>query len=191
MHRKRTVNTHVIVLLSGGIDSAAVLATYRAVKENAVEALFIDYGQPARRSEWAAAQAIAGHYNTSIKQVRLGTRLAQESGEFFARNALFTLLAGAITRERPLVIATGIHAASPYYDATKAFASDIQRLLDGYGGGAVSLGVPFLEMDKLTVVKFARRRRVPLELTYSCERRNAPSCGVCPSCQDRKASRVE
>lgn len=190
MKRHHTKKPHATVLLSGGIDSTSALAAYRA-EGNAVDAVFVDYGQPARRSEWAAAQAIAQHYDVPITKVRLGLRLPCEDGEFFARNAVVVLLAGAASTQRPLVIATGIHAASPYYDTTVAFVADLQRLLDGYASGEVSLGVPFLEMTKPTVVKFARRHRVPLALTYSCERRSAPPCGACPSCEERKACRVE
>jgi 7-cyano-7-deazaguanine synthase len=190
MRRKQIPKTHVVVLLSGGIDSAATLAAYRA-KGHSVEAFFVDYGQPARRSEWHAAQAVAEHYNTPITRARLGVRLPSEGGEFFGRNALLMLLAGAVTMDRPLVIAAGINASSIYYDTTANFVGDVQRLFDGYTCGAISLGVPFLEMTKPTVVKFARRHRVPLDLTYSCERRNAPPCGACPSCGDRKACRVK
>lgn len=178
------------VLLNGGIDSTSVLAAYRA-EGNVVEAVFVDYGQAARRSEWEAAQAIARHYDAPLTKLRLGMRLRCDDGEFFARNALFVLLAGAASTARPLVIATGIHAASPYYDTTAAFVGDLQRVLDGYVSGAISLGAPFLEMPKQAVVKFARRHRVPLDLTYSCERRSAPACGACPSCEDRKGCRVE
>ncbi len=190
MQRKLRSKLRVVVLLSGGIDSAATLAAYRS-KGNSVEAVFVDYGQPVRKSEWAAAQAIARHYNVPIKKIRLGLSLPHEDGEFFARNAILMLLAGATTVERPLVIATGINAGASYYDTTKSFTDDLQRLLDGYAGGTISLGVPFLEMNKLEVVRFARRHKVPLGLTYSCERRNTIPCGVCPSCKDRKGCRVE
>jgi 7-cyano-7-deazaguanine synthase len=190
MSNKKASKPRVVVLLSGGIDSASTLAVYRA-KKNPVEALFIDYGQSARRSEWAAAQAIAKHYKTPISKIRLGLDLQSDNGEFFGRNALLMLLAASAVTDRPLVVASGINAASSYYDTTAPFVGDLQRILDGYAGGAISLGVPFLEMDKPTVVKFARRHRVPLKMTYSCECRNAPPCGSCRSCEDRKACRVE
>lgn len=190
MQRKQRSKPHVVVLLSGGIDSAATLAAYRS-KGSSVEALFVDYGQPSRKSEWTAAQAIAKHYDIPLKKIRLGLSLPSEAGEFFGRNAILLLMAGAITAERPLVIATGIHAGTPHYDTTKPFIEEMQRLVDGYASGTISLGAPFLEMSKLEVVRYARRRKVPLGLTYSCERRNATPCGVCPSCQDRKGCRVE
>jgi hypothetical protein len=110
----------VALLLSGGIDSATTLAVYFRQKAH-IDAIFFDYGQPARRSEWGAAQAIAAHYNVNLRRVRLGIRLPVAGGEFFARNAILVLAMGALIPERPLVIAAGLHNASPYYDTTSTF----------------------------------------------------------------------
>jgi 7-cyano-7-deazaguanine synthase len=180
----------VLVLLSGGIDSAATLAVYRRQMAE-VSAVHFDYGQPARRSEWEAAEAIAGHYGVPITRIRLGVRPRVRDGEFFGRNALFVLAAAATVGQGPLVIAAGLHTASPYYDTTSAFVGDLQRILDGYAGGSVTFAAPFLETTKKDIVQYARRHRVPLRLTYSCERRNAPPCGACFSCLDRKDLRVD
>ena len=133
----------VTVLLSGGIDSSAALAAFCA-EGNAVEALFVDYCQPSRRSEWAAAQAVARHYDVTLTKFRLGLSLPCQDGEFFGRNALLVLLAGAVSKRRPLVIAAGIHATSHYYDTTAAFVGDLQHLLDGYTGGCD----PFLRTSR-------------------------------------------
>lgn len=181
---------HVMVLLSGGIDSVAVLAAYLS-SNHPVEALFVDYGQPALRSEHNAAQALSAHFGVPLTTVKLGFQLPNNYGEFFGRNALFLLLAGAATVVRPLILAIGIHSSSPYYDTTKTFAGDIQRVFDGYAGGMISLGTPFLEMTKDMVVKFARRHKVPFDLTYSCETKSAPVCGICPSCRDRRDYHVD
>lgn len=180
----------VLVLLSGGIDSATTLAVYRR-QATAVSAVHFDYGQPARRSEWAAADAVARHYGVPITRIRLGVRPHVRAGEFFGRNALFVLAAAATVGQGPLVIAAGLHTASPYYDTTAAFVGDIQRILDGYAGGSVTFAAPFLETTKKSIVQYARRHRVPLPLTYSCERRSAPPCGVCSSCRDREDLRVD
>jgi len=182
--------SRVTVLLSGGIDSAATVAAYRK-QHAALDAIFFDYGQPARRSEWEAAQAIGQHYRIEVVRAKLGFRLTCREGEFFARNALLTLAAAATRPPGPLVVAMGLHSSSPYYDTTPSFVADVQRLLDGYSGGTVTFAAPFLETAKKGVVQFARRHRVPLHLTYSCERRNAPACGNCRSCKDRAELRVE
>jgi len=181
--------SRVTVLLSGGIDSAATIAAFRK-QHAALDAIFFDYGQPARRSEWAAAQAIGDHYRIEVVRVKFGFRLTSRDGEFFARNALLTLAAAATRPPGPVVVAMGLHSSSPYYDTTPPFVADVQRLLDGYSGGTVTLAVPFMEMTKKAVVQFARRHRVPLHLTYSCERCNAPACGQCRSCEDRAGLHV-
>jgi 7-cyano-7-deazaguanine synthase len=185
----RMKNSRIVVLLSGGIDSAATVAAYRK-RRASLSAVFFDYGQPARRSEWEAAQAIAEHYHIDVSRFRLGFRLAALDGEFFGRNALFALAAAGTDPVGPLVIAAGIHTSSPYYDTTPSFVADIQRLLDGYSGGTVTFAAPFLETTKAAVVQYARRHRVPISLTYSCERRSAPACGKCRSCEDRASLNV-
>jgi 7-cyano-7-deazaguanine synthase len=152
--------------------------------------MFFDYGQRPRQSEWEAAQAIARHYRIEVVRARLGIRLRSSDGEYFARNALLALASAAIQPTGPLVIAVGLHASSPYYDTTPSFVADVQRLFDGYSGGTVTFAAPFLENTKAAVVQFARRHRVPLQLTYSCELRNAPACGSCRSCEDRAGLHV-
>ena len=175
---------HCVVLMSGGIDSSATLA---ACQESGISmsGMFVDYGQPSAQSEWEAAQRIASHYLIEIEKVSLGIGLVSDRGEFFGRNALFVLTAAGTIPHRPLVIALGIHALTGYYDTTPLFVRDMQRLLNGYSGGAVTLSVPFLAHTKAEVIGFARENSVPLHLTYSCERQNAPACGECPSCRDR------
>ena len=175
---------NTIVLVSGGIDSSATIAVCQGTKST-VSGLFFNYGQPAALSEWQAAQCIAGHYRINIDKVNLGVTLVSDRGEFFGRNALFILAAAGAILQRPLTIALGIHALSDYYDTTPLFVRHMQRLLNGYSGGMVTLSVPFLANTKDEVVQFARKEAVPIGLTYSCEWQNAPACAECPSCRDR------
>lgn len=173
-----------VVLMSGGIDSSATLPACQGPGKS-LSGMFVDYGQPAARSEWKAAQNIASHYDIEIDKVDLGVSLVSDRGEFFGRNALFILAAAGTIPQRPLVIALGIHALTDYYDTTPLFARDMQRLLNGYSGGAVTLSLPFLPHTKAEVIGLAKENAVPLHLTYSCERQNSPACGECPSCRDR------
>ena len=175
---------HCVVLMSGGIDSSATLA---ACQEPGISlsGMFVDYGQPAVRCEWEAAQRIASHYQIEIDKVDLGVSLVSDRGEVFGRNALFILTAAGSIPKRPLIVALGIHALADYYDTTPLFVKHIQRLLNGYSGGAVTLSVPFLAHTKAEVIRFARENSVPLHLTYSCERQDAPTYRECPSCRDR------
>ena len=101
---------HCVVLMSGGIDSSATLA---ACQEPGISlrGMFVDYGQPAVRSEWEAAQRIASHYQIEVDKVDLGISLVSDMGEFFGRNALFVLAAAGTIPQRPLIVALGIHRA--------------------------------------------------------------------------------
>ena len=64
----------------------------------------------------------------------------------------------------------------------------MERLLNGYSGGEVTLSAPFLAYTKQEVIEIAGDKGVlHYHLTYSCERQNSFPCGKCPSCQDRKA----
>ena len=177
-------NTHTVILMSGGIDSTSVVAACRDAGTQ-LSGIFVDYGQPAARSEWSAVQKIARYYGVAVRRVPLGFRLASHEGEFFARNALLILTAAGIAEDRPLQIALGVHALSQYYDTTPLFLRQMQRVLDGYFGGSVALSTPFLADTKAEVIRFAKDNGVPLSLTYSCEIQNAPECGQCPSCRDR------
>ena len=47
--------THTVILMSGGIDSSSVVAVSREAGTQP-SGIFVDYGQPAARSEWRAAQ---------------------------------------------------------------------------------------------------------------------------------------
>lgn len=170
--------------MSGGIDSSA---TVTACQEPGITmaGMFLDYGQPAARSEWEAAQNVAEHYSLAIQRIDLGFSLVSNSGEFVSRNALFILTAAGVIENRPLVIALGLHSLTEYYDTTPLFIKHMERILDGYSGGTITLRVPFLANTKAEVVQFAKEKSVPLHLTYSCERGNTPACMVCPSCIDR------
>ena len=176
---------HTVVLVSGGIDSAATIAVCKEASAE-VSGVFVDYGQPAAQSEWDAAQRVAHYYGVSVKKINLGVKLQSTDGEFFGRNTLLVLIAAGIMNVRQMAIAIGIHALSDYYDTTPLFARHIQRILDGYSGGSITLRTPFLTDTKSDIIRFAEKNGVPLRLTYSCERQNAPPCGQCPSCQDRR-----
>ena len=177
-------SNHTVVLLSGGVDSSSTVHAMQLADAD-LSALFINYGQPAADSEWQAARLVSEHYRIPIRRLDLGFSLGERDGEFFGRNAAMILAAAATSLERPLAVAFGVHALASYYDTTPIFMKHMQRLLDGYSAGAVTLSAPFLRDTKADVIRYAQENGVPLHLTYSCETTNAPACGQCSSCMDR------
>jgi 7-cyano-7-deazaguanine synthase len=176
----------IVVLLGGGIDSSVVVDLLRR-RNKGLMGVHFNYGQPALRGERRAVRAIAHRYGVPVRWRNLGPPVSQQGDEFFCRNALFILATAAELGFEPLRIVTGIHAQSPYYDCSAEFLTTVQRLLDGHFHGRIVVETPLLGFSKSDVVAYARKRRLPLQLTYSCTRSSLKPCQECPSCLDRRA----
>ena len=173
-----------LVLLSGGIDSACLLAE-RCRASAAPQALFVNYGQPAALWERRASRDLARHFGARWDELAV-SGLPTGVGEIAGRNALLAHL--ALTWLGVGVAATihiGIHAGTTYRDCSPEFVGETQRSLDFQSGGATRLVAPFVKWPKELIVSRARELAVPLEITHSCERGDPP-CGECLSCVDRK-----
>ncbi len=174
------------LLLSGGIDSAVVASLLRS-QGWLVEALWVDYGQPAAVAERAASRAISDHYGMDWREMTVRGPHVPPEGEVPGRNDMFVAVAG--TCVPGLSIAIGVHAGTPYADCSKRWLDAWRALLDVQHMGTVALLAPLADLHKGQVLALARECGVPLGVTYSCERAQGP-CGQCLSCQDRVAASV-
>ena len=78
--------TEVLVLLSGGLDSAACLHFYVALGRQ-VAAVFIDHGQPASDEEASSAHAVAHYYRVPLRTHTWCGSTERTVGSIFGRNA--------------------------------------------------------------------------------------------------------
>ncbi len=179
----------VLVLLSGGLDSAACVAFFRR-QGLLVKALFVDYGQVSRTRESASACAIAGHFQIPLFEVRCAGVRPKGAGCLAGRNAFFICLALMETKMQSGILSLGLHAGTDYWDCSAPFADTAQALLDGYTHGKIRLSLPFLEWTKRDIWDFCLTSDVPVDLTYSCELGHEQPCGCCLSCRDREALRA-
>lgn len=147
--------------------------------------LHFDYGQPSVEGERRSVCEIAAHYAVPVETIDLGLQIASVRGEYLCRNALFLLGAASLLDNSGGRLSLGIHAGAAYYDCSSSFLADVQRLLDGYFGGTVQLEAPFVDFTKRDVFDFCLSNRVPVDLTFSCERWSAYPCGECRSCEER------
>ena len=174
----------VWILLSGGVDSAACLAFY--VNQGfSAHCLHLSFGQAAERPERIAAERLAGHFGSPLTVLRWSGTRRLGSGEISGRNAFLYFGALLEIGDRSGLLASGVHAGTRYYDCSPEFLASLQRIVDGYCDGRVRLVAPFLDWTKDQVFGFCTSSRVPLHLTYSCERGVNPPCGRCLSCRDR------
>lgn len=174
----------VLVLLSGGIDSTALVNLYLS-QGAPVSGFHVDYGQPVAERELLSANSVAAHYGIPLEVARIQPAPNMRDYEFLCRNALLVLAACASLPNGTSRVAIGIHAGTPYYDCSPGFVQDVQRIVDGYYGGLVTVEAPFVEWTKPEVFEYCRTFGVPVHLTYSCERNGDHPCGQCPSCLDR------
>jgi 7-cyano-7-deazaguanine synthase len=181
--------SHCIVLLSGGIDSAACVDFYQR-QHFLVQGLHVTYGQPAAKQESVAASAIANYYRIPLTQISMiGARPKTET-EFLGRNALLLFTALLELDARAAMLVLGVHSETPYYDCSCSFLSSIQVIVDGQCDGRVRVAAPFLDWTKKQIWQYCMEHRVPLELTYSCERGLDQPCGECLTCRDLEAIRA-
>lgn len=177
--------TSATVLLSGGIDSA--LCCHLLCQEgHKVTGLFVDYGQPSARRERLAAEGIANAMGIGLRTARIEAGSGIGTGELRGRNALLVSTAVFHRDTEDGVVACGVHAGTPYYDCSPAFATTMGRLVEEQSDGRLRLVCPLLDMGKPEIIAAFVAAGLPLAATYSCESGDGP-CGACASCLDRTA----
>ena len=202
-----------VVLLSGGLDSATVLAMARE-QGFACYALSFDYGQR-HRSELHAAARVAKamgareHRVVSVdltgwggsaltdKRIAVPTKLAGGIPVTYvpARNTIFLslALAWAETLGAPNIFA-GMNAVdySGYPDCRPDYIAAFQTMARlatraGVEGEALTIHTPIIRLSKAEIVREGNRLGVDYAITVSCYQADAQglACGECDSCRLR------
>jgi 7-cyano-7-deazaguanine synthase len=179
-------DAQTIVLLSGGMDSAAC-AHYLQRNGHTVCGLFVDYGQKAAGPEERAVEQVGTLLGIQISRLKVLSPQSYGCGEIPGRNA-FLIFSALMTfgHDKPSAIAMGIHGGTPYYDCSPAFVESISRLVSEYTDGRTRVIAPFVDWVKQEVFEYCAEAKIPIELTYSCEAGEVPPCGFCVSCRDRR-----
>lgn len=203
-----------VVLLSGGLDSATVLAMAREAGHECY-ALSVHYGQ--RHSiELEAAGQIAKAFGARDHRV-MGVDLAGIGGSALtdaaigvpneptvgipvtyvpARNTLMLSLAlgwAEVLEAQYVYIGVNALDYSGYPDCRPEFVEAFQHLADvgtkaGVEGRGVRLVAPLLHWSKARIIQEGVRLGVDYSLTVSCYQADPQgrACGVCDSCRLRR-----
>ena len=202
-----------VVLLSGGLDSATVLAIARE-QGFACHALSLDYGQR-HHAELAAAHRVAaalGAVEHKILPLSLdaigGSALTdraidvpESGGEGIpvtyvpARNTVFLALAlgwAEVLGATDLFVGVNAVNYSGYPDCRPAFIEAFERLANlatkaGVEGARFKVHAPLIELSKADIIRAGTRLDVDYALTVSCYQADADgrACGRCDSCRLR------
>lgn len=204
-----------VVLLSGGLDSATVLALAR---EQGYEchALSVSYGQR-HAAELVAAERIAQALGAaSLRQMRVnldavgGSALTDRNiavpetptqgipvTYVPARNTLFLSLAlgcAEVIGAHDLFVGVNAVDYSGYPDCRPEFIRAFEALATvatkaGVEGARFRVHTPLIQLSKADIVREGTRLGVPFAQTVSCYQADAEgrACGVCDSCRIRRA----
>ena len=204
-----------VVLLSGGLDSATVLAMAHAGGWRC-HALSVDYGQR-HRSELAAAAQVAralGAVEHRVVHIDLGVfggsaltdptiAVPEQASAGIpvtyvpARNTIFLALALAhaeVTQSD--AIFTGANAVdySGYPDCRPEFMAAFEALANlatrrAVEGAPISIETPIIGMGKDAIVRRGHELGVDFSLTVSCYNADAAgrACAHCDACRFRRA----
>lgn len=208
-------NKRAVILLSGGLDSATVLASARAEGYDCYTLSF-DYGQR-HRSELEASHRISaalGAVEHKVIGIDLdgigGSALTDNSlpvpetlsrGEIPityvpARNTIFLSLAlgwAEVLQAYDIFIGVNDVDYSGYPDCRMAFIQAFEQVAnlatrEGVEGRSFRIQAPLQNLSKAAIIRLGMQLGVDYALSVSCYQadEHGRACGVCESCQLRK-----
>ena len=206
-----------VVLLSGGLDSATVLALAKS-QGYACHALSVQYGQR-HQAELDAAARVVAHIGATQHKV-VSVDLSTFGGSALtdaaiavptdgvkpglipvtyvpARNTILLSLALAwaeVLGSRDIFFGANALDYSGYPDCRPDFMQAFERLANlatraGVEGAHLALHTPIIAMSKAQIVRLGTQLGVDYGLTVSCYQADAAgrACGICDSCRLRRA----
>ena len=198
------------VLLSGGLDSAVLLAQEAATGD--VQPVYVSVGlaweqaerdivrrllerETQRQAEHRIAPLVSltvdmrDVYNAAHWAVA-GTPPAYHTPDedvyLPGRNVILigkTAVFCAAAKIERIVIGTLAH--NPFPDATPEFRSAFARALSLGLGSSLRIDAPFAEISKADVIKRGAALAVDFTLTLSCMSGSPTHCGLCSKCRER------
>ncbi len=208
------MNRRAVVLLSGGLDSATVLAVARH-EGLACHALSLDYGQR-HHAELDAARTVAARLGAAEHRIMhldmgayAGSALTDSSiavpespthgipvTYVPARNTIMLALAlgwAEVLDADAIYIGVNALDYSGYPDCRPAFVHAFQALADvatkrAADGHPIHIRAPLIDLSKADIIRMGSQLGVDYGLTVSCYQASETglACGRCDSCRLRR-----
>ncbi len=174
-----------LVLLSGGMDSAAALWWARDRWPCRTLTFVVPSGPAAeRRAARRLSRAAGARSHREIELPFLAwTGRGRPAGYLPARNLVYLAAAASLAEQLGCDRVVAGQLATDGEDFPDARASWFRAAARVAG---IRLELPFIRLRKADVVRRGRALGVPFELTWSCYRDGSRPCGRCPSCRERE-----
>ena len=198
-----------VVLTSGGMDSCVTTAI-AANECDEIALLHVSYGQRTERRELKAFHDIADFYKVSRRLATNIAHLAQIGGSSLTdlrievsqadlesteiptsyvpfRNAHLLAIATSwaeVLRASRIYIGAVAEDSSGYPDCRPEFYEAFQRTIDvgTKPETQIKIVTPVIELRKSEIVRRGLELGAPLDLSWSCYKREDVACGECDSC---------
>jgi 7-cyano-7-deazaguanine synthase len=199
----------VAVLLSGGLDSAVLVA--QEAKSAGVLPIYVRAGLAWETEELAIVERLlrapayadrvaplaritvdvadlyqAGHWALRGDPPAYDT--PDEDVYLPGRNVLLLSKAGVLCAMRGVGrLVIGPLAGNPFPDATPAFFAAMSQALSSGLAWPIAIDAPFSTLHKENVIRLGAELNVPFELTMSCMKpEQGRHCGLCSKCRERR-----
>jgi len=201
-----------VVLLSGGMDSCVCAAL--AARDTDAAALHISYGQRTESRERQAFLAICKRLgirnrlvirNEALRAIggsaltdasiavpdapaeNIGTHVPVTYVPF--RNAHFLAVAvswAEVLGAESIYIGAVEQDSSGYPDCRPAYYDAFNEVVrTGTTEGTIRITTPLIALKKSRIIQLGLELKAPLDLTWSCYKREDQACGTCDSCMLR------
>ncbi len=198
----------IIVLASGGIESAVLLARLARQARRVVpvyvrsghaweareRAALVRFLTAARLARVAPVEEVVmpvavgygrGHWSVTLR--RVPTARSRDRAVYLPGRNLFLLSGAALVAARrgARTLALGVLSGNPFPDATPSFFASFERAARLAFGVPLRVRAPLRSLTKNEVIRLGRG--LPLEFTWSClAPRRGLHCGRCNKCAERK-----
>ncbi len=204
----------IVMALSGGMDSAVLLATALDRGLKVIPVTFL-YGSKHSSYEYAMVLKLCHHYKLGVEVIhleeafkRFQSNLLLEGGAIPeghyehesmkqtvvpSRNMIFiSILSGLAESMGAGEVWLGIHAGDHaiYPDCRPNFFYSMQSTVAYASDFKVKLIAPFLEIKKGDIVRLGLGLDVPFHYTRTCYANQQVACGRCGSCSERREAFV-
>ena len=198
----------IVVILSGGMDSATIFALAHKLNPEKLIGLTFDYGQQ-HNSEILKARELGEHYDTDVRTINISslasyfrTALKKDSDLAIPDHAKSGVIPPTYVPFRNTVFLSialgyaeswgygkvfyGANAVdySGYPDCRPEYVNAINDVVAQHHV-RISVEAPIIALSKKEIVKLGNKLEVPWEKTTSCYRGGEKACGKCPSCEYR------
>lgn len=203
------MNRKVVIALSGGMDSATLLA-HLLKNGYEVEAVSFEYGSKHNSHEKRCAEILAEYYGVILHHIDLTGVMAGFNSDLLktggdipeghyndasmsrtvvpGRNIIFlSILSGLAWSRGASRVAVGIHAGDHaiYPDCRLGFYKAMDAAVSKGTDGNVLIMAPFVDWDKTKILQWGIPNGVPYRFTRTCYTDGPVSCGKCGSCSER------